>query len=64
MHFGRGFGRGLGSGRGFGLYTRAPYEPYPRQSDADDLEILKEESRRLNEALKSINSRIRELEKA
>lgn len=61
---GRGFGRGLGFGRGYGWRARAPYDPYPRYNDVDDLQVLKEESRRLDEDLKSINSRIKEIEKS
>lgn len=64
MGFGRGFGRGLGFGRGFGRRSRAPYENGQQYTGVDDLQLLKEESKHLNEDLKSINARIREIEKS
>lgn len=64
MGYGRGFGRGLGFGRGFGWRAHTPYENAPQYTGVDDLQLLKEESKRLNEDLKSINARIREIEKS
>jgi hypothetical protein len=58
---GAGFGRGLG--RGLGWRSRAFYDSRTPAAETDDLQMLKEESRRLNDDLKSINSRIREIEK-
>ncbi len=64
--FGRrgGFGRGFGRGMEFARRPGRFYDPYPRYSEADELQILKEESKRLSEDLESIKARIKEIEKS
>ncbi|MGM0650423.1 MAG: DUF5320 domain-containing protein [Bacteroidota bacterium] len=70
--FGRGAGRGFGMGRGMaygrgfgrgrGYARNAGYED-PPMSPKDEANMLKAESKRLEDELKAINGRIDELEK-
>jgi hypothetical protein len=64
MGMGRRFGRGFAAGRGnTGRAGRIYAPPVQRYSKSDQLEMLKEEARCLNEDLVSVRARIEELEK-
>jgi hypothetical protein len=70
LGFGRGFGRGLGGGfgRGFGM-GRAMFggvSPYyagiPQITEEQELQYLKQESDVLNQQMKEVQKRIKDLE--
>jgi predicted Fe-Mo cluster-binding NifX family protein len=63
-HAGMGMGGGTGMGRGMGRgVSPPPPAPTPSGAPQEDLQALKEESRKLKEQLGSIEERIAKLEK-